>query len=150
MSELDLSLEHACASTDSPCNDWLGNCSVLDSLNDSVLLNPTNFSEQNQNFTFWVGLVSQEMVDKCCAWVSVTTNSNTLVYTIGCVCDNVVKLVGHTSGFGDVSDGTLSVKLGCNNVVHHSTSVTDLERSWLDTTNSGRTNNCDTLLLCCM
>lgn len=87
------------------------------------------------------------MVDKCRAGVSVTTNGNTLVDTIGCVTDDVVQLVGHTSGLGDVSDGSRAVELGCNDVVHHATSVTDLECSGLDATNSGRANDGDTLLL---
>lgn len=87
------------------------------------------------------------MVDECSSWVSITTNGYTLIYTI---CDsgkNVVELVRHTSRLGDVCNGTWAVELGGNNVVHHTTSVSDLEASWLDTTDSGWTNDGDVLLL---
>ena len=104
MTELNLSLEHASASTDGPCHDWLGDRAILDSLNNTVFLNTTNLTKQKQDFALWLGLVSQQVVDEGCARISVTTNGNTFVYTIGVICNNVVQLIGHTTGFRDISD----------------------------------------------
>jgi hypothetical protein len=87
------------------------------------------------------------MVDKSGTGVSVTTNGNTLVDTVGVLRDNVVELVGHTTRLGDITNGTLAVELGGNNVIHHATGVTDLEATGLDATDSGGSNNGNTLLL---
>ena len=69
------------------------------------------------------------------------------------------------TGLGDVADGAWAVKLGGDDVVHHTAKsesakcpcnirkkdvpprVTNPKASRLDTTNGGRTNNKDTLLL---
>ena len=87
------------------------------------------------------------MVDKCGSWVSITTNSNTLIYAVGDLGQDIIQLVTHTPRLGDVTDGPLAVELRSNDVVHHTTSVTNLERARLNSTNSGRTDDGDTLLL---
>ena len=46
VSELNLGLEHARARSDRPGNNWLGDGSVLDGLDDAVLLNSTNLTQQ--------------------------------------------------------------------------------------------------------
>lgn len=147
VAELHLSLEHAGDGTDGPGNNWLGDDTRLDSLNDTVLLDTTNLTKENKDLALWVGLVAEHVVDEGGTRVPVTTNGNTLVHTIGVVGNDVVELVGHTTRLGDVTNGTLAVKLGGDNVVHHTTSVTDLERTWLDTTDSGWANDGDALLL---
>lgn len=147
MAELHLSLEHAGARSDRPRHDWLGDLAVLLGLDDAVLLNTTDFSQKYKNLALRIGLVAEHVVDEGGSGVSVSTNCHTLVHTIGGVADDVVELVGHTTRLGDVSDGTLAVELGRNNVVHHTTGVTDLERSGLDATNRGRANDGDALLL---
>jgi len=76
------------------------------------------------------------------------TNGYTFVHSIGLVRDDVVQLVRHTARFGNVCYGTGTVKLRCHDVVHHTTSVTNLERLRLNSTNSRRTNDGDSLLLC--
>jgi hypothetical protein len=81
------------------------------------------------------------------AGITVTTNGNTLVDTIGVVGNDVVQLVGHTSGLGDITDGTLAVELRGDDVVHHTSGVTDLEATGLDTTNGGGADDGDALLL---
>lgn len=87
------------------------------------------------------------MVDECCAGVPITTNGNTLIDTVRDVGENIVQLVGHTTRLGDVADRALPVELGGNNIVHHTASVSNLEASGLDATDSGRANDCDALLL---
>ena len=146
VTELNLRLEHAGASSDGPGDDWLGDDTLFDGLNDTVLLDTSNFTEQQEDLAVWVGLISEKVVDEGGTWVSVSTNGNTLVNTVGGVADNVVKLVGHTSGLGDVSDGSWAVELGGNDVVHHTTSVTNLERSWLDSTNGSWADDGNALL----
>lgn len=46
VSELNLGLEHARAGSDRPGNNWLGDGSVLDGLDDAVLLDSTNLTQQ--------------------------------------------------------------------------------------------------------
>ena len=74
-------------------------------------------------------------------------NGHALVNTIGRVGDDVVQLVGHTARLGDVSDRALAVQLGGDDVVHHATSVTNLEGSRLDASHGGRADDGDALLL---
>jgi hypothetical protein len=87
------------------------------------------------------------VVDEGGTGVPVTTNGNTLEHTVGGVGNDVVQLVGHTSGLGDVGDGTRAVQLGGDDVVHHTTSVANLERTGLDATNGSGADDGDTLLL---
>lgn len=147
VTELNLSLEHASAGTDGPGDDGLGDGAVLDGLDDAVLLNTTDLTQQNQDLALGLSLVAEQVVDESGAGVTVTTNGNTLVDTVGGLRDDVVEFVGHTTGLGDVTDGTLAVELGGNNVVHHTTSVTNLEGTGLDTTNGSRSDDGDALLL---
>lgn len=147
VTELDLRLEHAGASTNSPGNNGLGDGAVLDGLDDTVLLNTTDFAEQHKDLALRLVLVTQQMVDESGTRVTITTNGNTLVDTIGILRDNVVQFIGHTTGLGDVADRALTVELGSHNVVHHTTSVTNLESTRLDTSNGSGSNNGDALLL---
>jgi hypothetical protein len=147
VTKLNLSLEHAGASTDGPGDNRLGNGAVLYGFNDTVLLNTTDLTEQEEDLAIRIGLVTQEVVDKSGTGVAVTTNGDTLVDTIGGLRDDVVQFVGHTTGLGNVADGTLTVELRSNNIVHHTTGVTDFESARLDTTNGSRTNDGDALLL---
>ena len=64
MTELDLGLEHAGASSDSPCDDGLGDGAVLDGLDHAVLLNTTDLTEQDKDLALRVSLVSEQVVDK--------------------------------------------------------------------------------------
>jgi len=147
VTELDLGGEQRGDSTNGPCDNWLGDLAGLDGLDDSVLLNTTDLSEHQEDLAVIILLVTEHVVNKGGTWVPVTTNGDTLAYTVGVLADDVVELVGHTTRLGDVTDGTLAVELGSDNVVHHTTSVTDFESTWLDTTDSGWANNGDALLL---
>lgn len=147
VTELYLSLEHAGAGTDGPGDERLSNGAVLHSFNDTVLLDTTNLTEQEEDLAIRIGLITQEVVDESGTGVAVTTNGDTLVDTICSLRDDVVQFVGHTTGLRNIADGTLAVELGGNNVVHHTTGVTNLESTRLNTTNGSRTNNGDTLLL---
>lgn len=145
MTELHLSLEHAGAGTDRPGHDGLGDLASLDGLNDAVLLNTTDLTEQDQDLALRLVLVAHQMVDEGSTRVAVTADSNTLVDTVGVLRNDVVQLVGHTTGLGNVTDGTLAVELGGDNVVHHTTSVTNLVGTRLDTADGGRTDDGDAL-----
>lgn len=147
VAELNLSLEHAGTGTDSPRDNGLGNDALLDGINDLVLLDTTDLTEEDEDLAPRIGLVTQEVVNEGGAGVPITTNGHTLVDTIRVVGNNVVELVGHATGLGNVADGTLAVELGSNNVVHHTTSVTNLEAAGLDATDGGRADNGDALLL---
>lgn len=147
VTELDLSGEHTSDSTDGPSDNGLGDDAGLDGLDDAVLLNTTDLTEKDENLALRVGLVTEHVVDESGTRVPVTTNGNTLVDTVGGLGNDVVELVGHATGLGDVTDGTLAVELGGDDVVHHATSVTDLVRTGLDATDGGGANDGDTLLL---
>lgn len=146
MTELHLRGEHLGTSTDGPGNDGLLDDTLLDSLDDSVLFSTTNFTQEKEHLALGVGLVSEKVVDEGSAGVSVTTDGNTLVDAVGGVREDVVELVGHTTRLGDVANGTRSVKLASNEVVHHTTSVTNPEASRLDTTDGSRADDDDLLL----
>lgn len=147
VTELNLGLEHAGNGTDGPGDNWLGNAAVLDSLNDAVLLDTTDLTEKKENLDVGVLLVAEHVVNEGGTGVTVTTDGDTLRDTVGHLLDDVVELVGHASRLGDVTNGAGAVELGGNNVVHHTTSVTDLEHTGLDTTDGGRADDGDTLLL---
>jgi hypothetical protein len=117
VSELDLGREHLGASTDGPGDDGLLDGSVLDGLDDSVLLGSTDLSEEDEHLALRVLLVSEEVVDEGRSGVSVSSNGDSLVSSVGNDGEDVVKLVGHSSGLGDVTDGSGSVELGGENVV---------------------------------
>jgi hypothetical protein len=87
------------------------------------------------------------MVNKGRARVTVTTDGDTLVGTVGDERKDVVQLVGHTTRLGYVADRSGAVELGRDDVVHHPTRVTNPEAARLDTTNGSGTDNEDTLLL---
>jgi hypothetical protein len=87
------------------------------------------------------------MIDEGRARISVSANCHALVHTIGRVTDNVIELIGHAARLGNVSDGALAIKLRGYNIVHHTTSVSDLESTGLDASNGGRANDSNTLLL---
>lgn len=144
MTELNLRSEHLGASTDSPGDNRLGNFTLLDGLDDSVLFGTTNLTEEEEHLALGIGFVSEQVVNERSTGVSITTDSNTLVNTVGSVGQDVVELVRHTTRLGNVSDGTGSVKLAGNQVVHHTTSVSDSETSRLDTTDSSGTDDDDT------
>jgi len=147
VTELDFSSEHASDGTNGPGDNRLGDDAGLDGLNNAVLLNTTDLTEQDEDLALRVGLVTEHVVDESGTGVPVTTNGNTLVHTVGGLGNDVVELVGHTTRLGNVTNGTLAVELGGNDVVHHATSVTDLVRTRLDTADGGGTNDGDTLLL---
>jgi hypothetical protein len=147
VTELDLSGEHTSDSADSPGDNRLGDDTLLDSLDHTVLLNTTNLTEKDKNLALRVGLVAEHVVDESGTGVPVTTDGDTLVHTVGGLGNDVVELVGHTTRLGYVTNGTLAVELGGNDVVHHATSVTDLVSTGLDATNGGGANDGDTLLL---
>jgi hypothetical protein len=146
VTELNLGLEHAGNGTNGPGNNGLLDLTRLDGLNDAVLLNTTDLTEKEKDLGVGVLLVTEQVVNESSTGVSVTTDGNTLADTVGGLLNDVVELVGHTTRLGNVGNGTGAVELGGNDVVHHTTGVTDLESTGLDTTNSGRTNDGDTLL----
>lgn len=147
VAELDLRLEHARAGANGPRDDRLGNGAILDGLNDTVLLHAANLTEKQEDLALGLGLVSQQMVDEGRSRVSVATDGNTLVDTVCVLRDDVVQLIGHTTGLGDVANGAVAVELGGDDVVHHTAGVANLEGARLDAANSGRPDDGDTLLL---
>ena len=91
----------------------------LDSLDDAVLLNTTDLTEQDKHLAVGVRLVAEQVVDEGRAGVAVTTDGNTLVRAVGDEREDVIQLVGHASGLGDVADRSRAVELGSDDVIHH-------------------------------
>ena len=145
VTELHLGGEHLGTSTDSPSNDGLLDLALLDSLDDSVLLGTTDLTEQQEHLAARVGLVSEQVVDERGTGVSVTTDGDTLVDTVGGVRKDVVELVRHATRLGDVANRSGSVQLAGDKVVHHTTGVTDTETSGLDATNGSGADDYDAL-----
>ncbi len=147
VAELNLGLEHARTGTDGPRDDGLGDDALLDGVDDLVLLDATDLTQQHEDLAVGIRLVPQEMVDKGGAGVPITANGHALVDAVGVLGDDVVQLVGHAARLGHVADRALAVELGGNNVVHHAARVADLEAAGLDAADGGGANDCDTLLL---
>src|SRR5947207_3472848 len=97
MTELDLGLEHASASTDSPGDNWFRDLTLLYSLDHPIFLDTTNLTEQKEDFTVRLRLVAKEMVDEGRSGVSIAANGDALVYTVCGLRDYVVELVRHRS-----------------------------------------------------
>ena len=148
MTKLDFSFEHAATSSDRPGNDGFLDLARLDGFDHAIFLDTTDFTEKEEDFAVGVGFVTEEMVDECGSGITVAANSDTLVDTVGGLRDDVVEFVGHTTGFGDVSNGTGTVEFRGNNVVHHTTRVSNFEAAGLDASDGGGSNDGDTLLLC--
>lgn len=147
VAELHLGGEHLGASTNSPGDDRLGNLASPDGLDDTIFLNTPNFTKKDKHLALRIGLVAEEVVDEGRTGVAVTTDGDTLVGTVGDEGEDVVQLVRHTTRFRDVTDGTRTVELGRDDVVHHATGVTNPEAAGLDTADSSGSDNKNTLLL---
>lgn len=83
MTELNLRSKHLGTSTDGPGNDGLLDDTLLDSLDDSVLFSTTNLTQKKKHLALGIGFVSEKMVDEGGTGVSVTTDGNTLIDTVG-------------------------------------------------------------------
>jgi hypothetical protein len=119
VTELNLGGEHLGAGTDGPGDDGLLDDALLDGVDDSVLFDTSDLSQEDEHLALGVLLVTEQVVDKGGTGVSVTSDGDTLVGTVGSERQDVVQLVGHSTGLGDVTDGSGSVELGSDNVVHH-------------------------------
>lgn len=145
MTELHLRREHLGASTDGPGNNRLGDLALLDGLDDSVLLGTTDLTKKQEQLALWVGLVTEQVIDERGTGVSVSTNGDTFVNTVGGVRQDVVELVRHTTRLGDIADGSRSVQLAGDEVVHHTTGVSNPEASRFDSSDSRGADDDDTL-----
>mmetsp|Transcript_21118 Transcript_21118/g.38549 ORF Transcript_21118/g.38549 Transcript_21118/m.38549 type:complete len:252 (-) Transcript_21118:1968-2723(-) len=110
VAELDCSLEVGCHGAYTPCNDWLSDATTLDSLNHVILINAADFTQQEQNLCSGIILIPCEVVDEATTRISVTTNGDALVDTIGVAAHHVVQLIGHAAGLGHVRNGTWAVE----------------------------------------
>ena len=101
--------------------------------------------------------VAQKVIDGRGPGIAVTTNGNTLV-GVGHKGEDVVQLVQHASRLENVADGTCTVELGGDDVVHHTvlfsqysflegteynspSQATDSEATGFDATNGSGTDN---------
>jgi len=147
VAELHLGGEHLRASTNGPGNDRLLDLARLDSLDDTILLDTTDFTKQDEHLAVRVRLIAEEMIDKGRARVTITTDGNTFVGAVGDEGEDVVELVGHAPRLRDVTNRAGAVELRGNDVVHHPSRVSDPEAARLDTTDGRRTDDEDTFLL---
>ena len=83
MTELNFGCEHLRAGSDSPRNDGFLDDTLLYSLDDLVLLDTTDLSEEDEHLDVVISLVAEEMVDEGGSGVPVSSNGNTLVGTVG-------------------------------------------------------------------
>jgi len=147
MAELHIERELSGAGTDTPCNYGLLDKTLLDRVDDFVFINTTNLTQQQKHLDVRVGFITQHVVDEAGTRVTITADSHTFIHTIRITSNHVVQFVGHTTRFGDVGDGTRAVQTRHNDVVKHTTGVTNTEDTSLDTTNSSGADNGDALVL---
>ena len=93
MTELNLGREHLRAGTNGPGDDGLLDDALLDGLDDAVLLDTTDLTEEDEELALGVLLVAEQVVNEGRAGVAVTTNGDTLVGTVGDERQDVVQLV---------------------------------------------------------
>ena len=147
VAELHLGLQHARNRSNRPRNDRLCDLAGLDRVDDAVFLHATHLTEQKEDLAIRVGLISEHVIDKCRAGISVTADGDAFKDAVGGVGDDVVQLVRHATGLGHVRDRAGPVELGRDDVVHHAAGVADLERTGLDAADGGRADDGDTPLL---
>lgn len=70
-----------------------------------------------------------------CTHTPVSSNGYTFVNSISGAGDDVVELIGHAPRAGDVGHAAWPVQLGCQDVVEHSTCVSDLKTARLYSSN---------------
>jgi hypothetical protein len=80
---LHLSRKHLGTSSDSPGDNGFTNGALLNSLNDAILLDTTDLTEQDEHLAVGIFLVAEEMIDESRARVTITTDGNTLVGAVG-------------------------------------------------------------------
>jgi hypothetical protein len=74
-------------------DDRLLDLAALDSLDDAVLFNTTDLTQEDEHLAFGVGFVAEEMVDEGGSGVSITTNGDNLVGAVGDDGQDVVEFV---------------------------------------------------------
>mmetsp|Transcript_23113 Transcript_23113/g.64129 ORF Transcript_23113/g.64129 Transcript_23113/m.64129 type:complete len:367 (+) Transcript_23113:930-2030(+) len=145
VAELHLSGEARGASANAPRDHGLGDAARLHGLNKIILVHPANLAQQQQDLGARVVLVPQEVVQKAAARVAVATDGHALVDAVRVPADDVVQLVGHATGLGDVSDGARAVEAGHHDVVEHAACVPDPQAAGLDAAHGRWTNHADLL-----
>mmetsp|Transcript_2352 Transcript_2352/g.3694 ORF Transcript_2352/g.3694 Transcript_2352/m.3694 type:complete len:201 (+) Transcript_2352:1872-2474(+) len=136
------------AGSNAPCNQWFVDATALDSLTDFILIDATDFPQQYEHMHGRIVVIAQQMIDKSGSWVSITSNSDTFVDTIRISADDIIQFVTHTTRLGNVCHGTWSVELGHDNVIEHTSGISDTETTWFDTTHGGWTNDSNALVVC--
>lgn len=74
------------------------------------------------------------MVDESGAWITIPTNSHSFTDTIRMMCNDIVEFVRHSTRAGNISNTSRAVQLRVEDVVHHATSVSNLQAARLDPT----------------
>ena len=145
MTKLHVGGEHVRAGADTPGHNGLGDPARLQEVAHSVLLDAAHFAEENEHFDVWVVLISEQVVDEGGARVAVAPDGDALVDPVGVDRADVVELVAHPAGPGDVGHVARSVEAAADDVVHHAARVADPETAGLDAANGGGPDDGDTL-----
>mmetsp|Transcript_70292 Transcript_70292/g.86250 ORF Transcript_70292/g.86250 Transcript_70292/m.86250 type:complete len:234 (-) Transcript_70292:1264-1965(-) len=93
VSKLHLCGEAGSASANAPSNHWFCDAALLLGLNEVVLIQATDFTQQKQHLGLGVVLVSQEVVQEAAARIAITTNRNTFIDSVGVAGHDVVQFV---------------------------------------------------------
>mmetsp|Transcript_79918 Transcript_79918/g.185577 ORF Transcript_79918/g.185577 Transcript_79918/m.185577 type:complete len:619 (-) Transcript_79918:445-2301(-) len=147
MAELNLRRKARGASAHAPGHDRLGDAARLHRLDEVILIRTTDLTQQQEELRASVILVAQEVVQESAARVPVSANGHTFVDTVRVAANDVVELIRHAAGLGNVSHGARPVEPRHDDVVEHATSVANAQATWLDAANGGRADEADLLLL---
>jgi len=121
MTKLNLSRKHFGTSADCPSDNGFANDAFLDSFDDAVFFDSTNLAKKDKHLAFRILFITEEVVDESRARITITANRNTFVGTVGDQRQDVVELIRHASRFGYVTNSTRAIKLGRDDIVHHTT-----------------------------
>ena len=90
-------------------------------------------------------MISQKVVHESGPRISISSNGDSLINTIGMETDDVVQLIAHPSRSWNVRHTSRSIQFASNDIIKHATSVANFETTGFDTSDSGGSNDINAL-----
>mmetsp|Transcript_65820 Transcript_65820/g.170882 ORF Transcript_65820/g.170882 Transcript_65820/m.170882 type:complete len:209 (-) Transcript_65820:242-868(-) len=145
VTKLHLGGEARGARAHAPCNDGLRDAARLDGVDEVVLVCPADLAQEKQHLGTTVVLVAEEVVQEAAAGVAVPADCHAFVDSVGVAADDVVQLVGHPTGLGDVCNRARAVQARHHDVVEHAAGVPNAQAAGFDATHGGWADHANAL-----
>mmetsp|Transcript_35104 Transcript_35104/g.88484 ORF Transcript_35104/g.88484 Transcript_35104/m.88484 type:complete len:204 (+) Transcript_35104:681-1292(+) len=145
VAELHLRGEARGAGAHAPSDDGLGDAARLHGLDEVVLIHAADLTQEKQDLGTTVVLVAEEVVQEAAAGVAVPADCHAFVDSVGVAADDVVQLVGHPTGLGDVCNRARAVQARHHDVVEHAAGVPNAQAAGLNATHGGWADHANAL-----